>query len=587
MKEDLESKIENNGFLQWFGRIPFVKELTLASLFSGFSLVGCSRDSSNPVAPKINQPPETEIVTTKISYDNSSLPKIEFTVNGWDEDGYIRKFFVRIDNDDWYEFSATKMSGTKKYFSNLEWISIDKFNHIISAKSVDNSWAEDQTPAEYLLVYQNPSTSPTPPPPVPQPSQQITTLSDGKVVINSTDNNTYTLVIRDKITLQPLSGIKIFYQEEKDGKIVMAEDPSSNYFSSLDVLVSTSLLSTSYQQNINLENKLTSGKDFIFVGTHNPMPEYKSEDLELIKAGVRASELPEIYKQNDYFIQNKEVLNFVFNKTGYSWAATLNNFREDIINNTDNMITILNQLQQLLAPTVPIQDYTFDVYRHKTMGVLVHSVNYSPIPIIHIENIPRVGTMEGWDSYVFNNVVSYYVQDPGWWGRQNHGNEDFLFISYMKASNGYGESDIFVKFDLSDFNTSLYNFMIYKVNLKLYLASGYNGSSRYPNYAFETYPVKDSWDENSITFENQPPVITDYIPMKTKEYTSADTLEGTTYSFDVTNIFADWLSGKVVNNGLRIDLILSQYGQFSIYSSENLHTVSRPKLEVEYSKSRK
>ena len=129
--------------------------------------------------------------------------------------------------------------------------------------------------------------------------------------------------------------------------------------------------------------------------------------------------------------------------------------------------------------------------------------------------------------------------------------------------------------------------MIYKVNLKLYLASGYNGSSRYPNYAFEAYPVKDSWDENSITFENQPPVITDYIPMKTKEYTSADTLEGTTYSFDVTNIFADWLSGKVVNNGLRIDLILSQYGQFSIYSSENLHTVSRPKLEVEYSKSRK
>ena len=129
--------------------------------------------------------------------------------------------------------------------------------------------------------------------------------------------------------------------------------------------------------------------------------------------------------------------------------------------------------------------------------------------------------------------------------------------------------------------------MIYKVNLKLYLESGYCGSSQYPNYAFEAYPVKDSWSENSITFENQPSIITDYTQMKTKEYTSADTLAGTVYSFDVTNIFADWLSGKVANNGLRIDLILSQYAQFSIYSSENLHTVSRPKLEVESSKSRK
>ena len=133
MKKDLESKIGNNGFLQKFGRIPFVKELSLASSFLGFSLFGCSKD--NPVEPKVtveNNAPIVKMISADLITNGVRIAYI-----GTDDDGKVVEFKASIDGGGWFSIQEGENWGGSYNFTFS-----DKNNHRICIKAIDDDSEE-------------------------------------------------------------------------------------------------------------------------------------------------------------------------------------------------------------------------------------------------------------------------------------------------------------------------------------------------------------------------------------------------------------------------------------------------------------
>ena len=94
---------------------------------------------------------------------------------------------------------------------------------------------------------------------------------------------------------------------------------------------------------------------------------------------------------------------------------------------------------------------------------------------------------------------------------------------------------------------------------------------------FDLYQVNSSWNENTLTYNNAPPLgasVTGGNPLSI----SASSLNQFVL-VDITSLVQNWASGNVANNGLALALTTTG-GAFSFDSKESTYTSHQPELEV-------
>ncbi len=592
MKEDLESKIGNNGFLQWFGKIPLVKELALAGPFLGFSLFCCSKDGG--ITQPTNRAPETEIIRSELSwsipdagpYMGDTVPTVEFIFNGWDEDGYIKKFLIKSDNEEWFNFPVKKIENTNKYTNNPIWWNIfDKYNHTLFVKSVDNDDLEDPTPAEYNWVYRGPTSSelptpPTPPPVIGKPFQQATTSLEGKVTINSSSGlNSYNVSIIDDLTLQPVSNVRLTYQEEPNNvAVIVAEDLSGLYFSDFKVLKPTSLSLAGFLEDVKF--KFYKGLSTVYrtskLEEMNDIGD--SPNFEKINSSpVKVSELYDWYKQYDVFVVNKTILNFALEKAGKyepmaEVALKLNGFRDDVLKNQDIMIGILNDLEKIAGG--PVNDYCADIYSYKNTGILRHVFYVCPSEPGEIVLQPGSEGVDASVAYLkMNNKEESSILS------RNYGADSLLLLGEIHESDSYGSMDLnglsLIKFDLSKIPA---NANISSAGLFFYLSSVLKGNLG-DKVRFQAYRVASAWDENTLNWNNKPWY--DSSPVPASEEYGLSFNRFSEFKLDVLDIVNNMRAYG--NNGVLLTLISSSKNDFFYcFSSDYPNSMYRPKLVIKY-----
>jgi len=539
------------GILRNVGRIPFAKELTLATSILGLSSLGCSKDS-NPMAPTTsNRPPETEVISYETNTFGAAMQSVKITVNGYDPDGVVDHFSTKIGDGEWGR--SFNNYGKQEVKNGLVQTNLpDRNNHTIWVAAVDDDGDRDATPEriDYVFNSNSSNTNTT----IPLPEQKYTLGSSGKVTISSTDGNDYSFTLIDNENKQPVSGLTLYYEEGIGGKIIMVEDPQKRYYSSLDVIVENSLLSSTLLAESSsfvweFEKKVTSEfiegvKTVKFIDVEVNMPESKQNNLEIIAMGVRADALLGIYENYDYLIKNKSVLNFVFDNTGYSWASKLGDFRQDFIENTDNMVYIMRELRQKVDPDTPMYDYVFDVYIHKTMGVLVHKARKVPVDLMKT-------------SYLMNPVWGEDAKIDNMGGSEssapdrrdnNYGADSLLQSGHLRTTVTY-DSYFLMKFYLANY---LFGRRIAKAELSLSL-SDFNGWVDYNKDKFQLniHNITSKWDENTVTWNNAP-IYNENFYCSSEVYNISDFSNGGEVKIDISDLVKKWQSDG--NYGILIDL---------------------------------
>ena len=156
------------------------------------------------------------------------------------------------------------------------------------------------------------------------------------------------------------------------------------------------------------------------------------------------------------------------------------------------------------------------------------------------------------------------------------GDSSVLFVGRGWWVSPLDVNRTYIKFNLSSIPTGA---VIIDAKLKLY-QDNYTGESGYPNMEIFLWRAEDGWNENTITWNNQPPTsrvalggswIIDHVSNQWRER-------------DITVLVSGWFRGIYPNYGL----MLSAKNEFTIKalamfcSSNNTDALKRPKLEIKY-----
>jgi hypothetical protein len=99
------------------------------------------------------------------------------------------------------------------------------------------------------------------------------------------------------------------------------------------------------------------------------------------------------------------------------------------------------------------------------------------------------------------------------------------------------------------------------------------------DYDFGVYRVTASWEESSVTWQNQPAFVAE--PYATIKVSGA---AGGPYTWDVKTLVQEWAAGTYVNYGLLLKRVDMQYPTNWPYfcSSDNTNSSYHPRLRVDY-----
>lgn len=164
-----------------------------------------------------------------------------------------------------------------------------------------------------------------------------------------------------------------------------------------------------------------------------------------------------------------------------------------------------------------------------------------------------------------------YVRSWPWYIHFNYGDEDRLFILWKHIT--YEDfAWCYLEFiELEPYTGS--NYQCIKATLSLFW---YGGSSA-PTPWLLVYRAAGPWEEDTITWDNQPDHAGDPCTYMGPIPQSPQWVD-----IDVTEIISGWFSGEYEHHGFVIKLVdTTSVCYESFYSSDNYHD-EKPKLYVEY-----
>ncbi|MCL5675933.1 MAG: DNRLRE domain-containing protein, partial [Patescibacteria group bacterium] len=164
---------------------------------------------------------------------------------------------------------------------------------------------------------------------------------------------------------------------------------------------------------------------------------------------------------------------------------------------------------------------------------------------------------------------TYIKQDSS--GNDNYGSSGTINIYSQSADKN---RRILIKFDLSSLPEGV---TVNSAALKLKMTNAPGANRQY-----DVYRITGTWDENTVTWETQPP--TSDSPT---DFTLSNTTNNVILSWDVASDVSDFLSGTA-NNGWLIkdsaeDSTTPNTNQASFASKENGTNSNRPQLSVDFS----
>jgi Collagen triple helix repeat (20 copies)/Stigma-specific protein, Stig1 len=143
---------------------------------------------------------------------------------------------------------------------------------------------------------------------------------------------------------------------------------------------------------------------------------------------------------------------------------------------------------------------------------------------------------------------------------QNYGSQPSFVV--QQGANSY------LKFSLATLPTGV---SVSKATLRVYIdAVAANGQ-------LDVYQLNNSWLENTLTYNNAPPLgssATNHHPISV----TASSLNQFVV-IDITALVQGWANGSIPNNGLALALVGSN-GAFSFDSKESIYTSHQPELEI-------
>ncbi|WP_315121600.1 DNRLRE domain-containing protein [uncultured Clostridium sp.] len=164
-------------------------------------------------------------------------------------------------------------------------------------------------------------------------------------------------------------------------------------------------------------------------------------------------------------------------------------------------------------------------------------------------------------------------------------NKDLYISQYYSNTNFNGASELFVGKFLN--NNDIYQFLIQfdisslptganitSATLKLYI---YRNDAPLVTSNIGIYRLLNSFDKNSVTFANVPPI--ENTPTDVKPVTSEI---NTFINFDLTTLVKNWLTGLVPNYGVLIKEVNNSYGIVGFRSTFFNNSNYFPVLEVQY-----
>src|SRR5208337_2398137 len=129
-----------------------------------------------------------------------------------------------------------------------------------------------------------------------------------------------------------------------------------------------------------------------------------------------------------------------------------------------------------------------------------------------------------------------------------------------------GSNHAYIRFDLS---TLPPNASINKATLRLFVNAVTTDGS------FDVYQVNTAWSENTLTFNNAPPLGVSATSGNPVAVTKAKQF----VLVDITQLVQAWANGSIVNDGIALALT-SSTGNFAFDSKESTTTSHHPELEV-------
>lgn len=165
------------------------------------------------------------------------------------------------------------------------------------------------------------------------------------------------------------------------------------------------------------------------------------------------------------------------------------------------------------------------------------------------------------------------VLQPGWEGKDsllstdrpssNYGTYSLLTVAYAPTMANRG----IVEFDLSPITGATIN----SAYLELY-----NASPNVPYEYFGIYRVFASWEEMSVTWNNQP-------GHRTTAYTKTMIGGRGVWKFDLKTLVSEWAAGTYANYGFILKKDNETRGLYPLFcSSDHVNSAWRPKLTVNY-----
>jgi hypothetical protein len=151
----------------------------------------------------------------------------------------------------------------------------------------------------------------------------------------------------------------------------------------------------------------------------------------------------------------------------------------------------------------------------------------------------------------------------------NYGTLSYGAVGYLTTN----KLRAYFQFDLSSVPM---NAVVVEAKLKIYQWLTYGTE----NFLIGIYPVTDSWDENTITWNLQP------ASSSTCEATAEVVVGTTTWQpLDIDGLVQSWIDGSITNDGLVLKDTneVTANSQMLFYTSDYSVNVNfRPKLEMDY-----
>lgn len=201
---------------------------------------------------------------------------------------------------------------------------------------------------------------------------------------------------------------------------------------------------------------------------------------------------------------------------------------------------------------------------------LTQVVNLTPPTVLHNCITIQPDSAAGVDAVIFQNAPT-----------TNYGSHEDYLASQWTYNGTPGESRSLLKFDLSAIPAGA---VITSAKISLYAntasSNGYAGTPTYGNNnACYLKRVLSSWNENTVTWNNQPlTVVTSQATLAQSTSTSQDYL-----NIDVTPMAQYWVNNPGNNYGVLLDMIgTAYYNSLIFYSSDHPNQAKHPKIEICY-----